>query len=236
MTTLPTLIVPGYRGSGPQHWQSWLQQQLPDCTRIDGIDWQQPVLAHWAGRIRDVLAQTTQPLRIIAHSFGALAAVVAVADRPEQVVQLVLVAPADPDRFDCMGLKPEQGFIDQRFSLHNVVPQRALAVDGLVIASRNDPWLAYDKAARLAASWALSLHDAGHAGHINAESGYGPWPALLDLLQTDSLPVSTLSPGAAASLRKGRGSALAAVRQLTREQLQSPQDHRLWQQKAANSP
>lgn len=235
MTTIPTLIVPGYRGSGAQHWQSWLEQQVPGCIRINGIDWQEPVLAQWAGRVREVLATATQPLRIVAHSFGCLAAVVAVADRPEQVAQLVLVAPADPDRFDCMGLKPDQGFIDERYSLQHVVPQRALAVGGLVIASRNDSWLSHDKAAVLAQHWGLRLHDAGAAGHINAESGYGPWPALLDLLQTEATPAAVVSPGTAASLRKGRGSALAAVRQLTREQLQSPQDRRLWQHKASAS-
>ncbi len=236
MTATPVLIVPGYRGSPPGHWQSWLEQQLPDTARIDGIDWNEPVLAHWAAQVRDALARASQPLRIVAHSFGCLAAVVAVADRPEQVAQLVLVAPADPDRFDCMGLKPEMTFLDERFSLSKAVPQRALGVNGLVIGSRNDPWLSYDKAATLAADWALVLHDAGAAGHINAESGYGAWPALLDLLQTPSAPAPRVSPGTAANLRKGRGSALAAVRQLTREQLQSPQDHRLWQQKTVGAP
>lgn len=222
----PTLIVPGFRGSGPDHWQTWLETRLPNCTRISGINWNQPVLAQWAGRLRDVLAQAPQPLRIVAHSFGCLAAVIAAADRPEQISQLILVAPADAERFDCMGLKPALALTTDRFSLSHVLP-RSLHVRGLLVASRNDPWLTYEKAATLAQHWSLDLHDAGHAGHINAESGYGPWPLLPKLLAARSTTATPAATGP--SLRKGRGSALAAVRQLTREQMQSPQDHRLWQ-------
>ncbi|MES2603865.1 MAG: alpha/beta hydrolase [Pseudomonadota bacterium] len=224
-TAIPTLIVPGFHGSGPDHWQTWLETQLPDCTRIDGINWNEPVLAQWAGRVREALARAPQPLRIVAHSFGCLAAVIAAADRPEQVSQLILVAPADADRFDCMGLKPDLALANGRFSLSHVLP-RSLQVRGLLIASRNDPWLTFEKATALAQDWALDLHDAGYAGHINTESSYGPWPKLLKLLaeRAAATPAAT-----APSLRKGRGSALAAVRQLTREQMQSPQDHRLWQ-------
>jgi len=205
----PLLIVPGFNGSGPDHWQSWLQQQVSTSTRVDGIAWEQPVLAQWAGRVRDVLAKAEQPVWIIAHSFGSLASVVAAADRPEQVAQLILVAPADPARFDCMGLRPENIGFDSRYTLDHALPARRLQVRGLVVASRNDSWLHYDKAAAMAKQWGLALHDAGDAGHSR--------PA-------------TLPAVASANLRKGRGSALAAVRQLTREQMQSPQDHRLWQQ------
>jgi predicted alpha/beta hydrolase family esterase len=167
---------------------------------------------------------------IIAHSFGSLASVVAAADRPEQVAQLILVAPADPARFDCMGLRPENIGFDSRYTLDHALPARRLQVRGLVVASRNDSWLHYDKAAAMAKQWGLALHDAGDAGHINPASGFGPWPELLKLLARRRSRPATLPAVASANLRKGRGSALAAVRQLTREQMQSPQDHRLWQQ------
>lgn len=223
----PLLIVPGFRGSGPDHWQSWLEQQQPRSTRVTGIDWDQPVLAQWAAVVRDVLAKADEPVWIVAHSFGCLASVVAAADRPEQVAQLILVAPADPARFDCMGLKPDHA--NDRFTLERVLPTRKLQVRGLVVASRNDPWLAFDKAALLAKAWGLALHDAGDAGHINSESGHGAWPELLRLLARRRGRKAAAVGGTVE--RRGRGGALAAVRQLTREQMQSPQDHRLWLQR-----
>lgn len=215
-TIPPLLIVPGYKGSGPDHWQTWLEQQVKHATRVDGIDWERPVLAAWAGEVRTALARAAEPVRLFAHSFGCLAAVVAAADRPEQVAELILVAPANPARFDFTGLRPE-GNDAGAWSLSSALPLRALNVNGCVVASRNDPWLSYAQAEALAASWGLVLLDAGDAGHINPESGYGPWPLALELAQRPAR-----LPSVAPALKKGRGSVLAAVRQLTRRQLDRP--------------
>ena len=37
------LIVPGFHGSGEAHWQTWLEQELPNADRVRGIDWESPV-------------------------------------------------------------------------------------------------------------------------------------------------------------------------------------------------
>jgi uncharacterized protein len=218
MSSIPILIVPGFKGSGPAHWQTWLQAQLPRTQRVTGINWDEPILALWAGRVRTELARATQPTRVVAHSFGCLAAVVAVADRPEQVAELILVAPADPDRFDFAGLKAE-GLPYGGFSLAEALPRKSLQVRGTIVASRNDPWLTFEKAQNLANDWALDFEDAGEAGHINAESGYGPWPYLLNFLENSQRTIPTISVPV---LKSGRGSTLAAVRQLTREQMEKP--------------
>ena len=46
----------------------------------------------------------------------------------------------------------------------------------ITIASRNDPFGTYEHADDIAAAWGSLLIDAGMSGHINAESGHGPWP------------------------------------------------------------
>ena len=38
------LIVPGLRGSGPRHWQSWFEKRLPNCKRVMQQDWDKPDL------------------------------------------------------------------------------------------------------------------------------------------------------------------------------------------------
>ena len=35
---------------------------------------------------------------------------------------------------------------------------------------------AYDVAENMAANWGSLFMDAGESGHINGESGHGPWP------------------------------------------------------------
>jgi predicted alpha/beta hydrolase family esterase len=46
----------------------------------------------------------------------------------------------------------------------------------MLIASRNDPFVTYEKAQELALDWGSDIADAGRSGHINTASGHGPWP------------------------------------------------------------
>ncbi|HLT64382.1 MAG TPA: alpha/beta hydrolase [Pseudohongiella sp.] len=219
------LIVPGYNGSGEAHWQSWLEARLPNASRVRRIDWSQPVLSVWAGEVRREIQQARKPIWIVAHSFGCLATAVAVSDRPEKVLGVVLVAPADPQRFHLLGCygdqTPDAASSRDLIPVTRVLPLRPLDVDGVVISSENDPWLSAEGATSLASSWGLRVHSAGRAGHINVESGYGPWPWLLDELnrlqqaRADACDRIVMD----ARLPRGRGSVLAHIRQLTRQQM-----------------
>ncbi len=219
------LIVPGYQGSGEAHWQSWLERQLPQARRVQRIDWSQPVLSVWAGEVRREIQQARQPFWIVAHSFGCLATAVAVSDRPEKVLGVILVAPADPRRFHLLGCygehAPDEYDGNRRIPVLRVLPLRPLPVSGLLISSDNDPWLSTAAAAELSASWGLPQQSLGEAGHINVESGYGPWPWLLDHLNHlhQARASDALEPVMDARMPRGRGSVLAHIRQLTRQQM-----------------
>ena len=224
-TTPHVLIVPGYQGSGEAHWQTWLERQLPNARRLQRIDWSQPVLSVWAGEVRREIQQARQPFWIVAHSFGCLATAVAVSDRPEKVLGVILVAPADPRRFHLLGCygeqAPDEYDASKRIPVLRVLPLRPLPVNGLLISSNNDPWLSAEAAAQLAASWGLPQQSLGDAGHINIESGYGPWPWLRDhLIHLHQARASeAVAPVMDARLPRGRGSVLAHIRQLTRQQM-----------------
>ena len=155
----PTLIVPGLGSSGPDHWQSWWQAQEPGAIRVEQEDWATPDLTQWSARVVDHLALATSPVWIVAHSFGCLAAVVAASQNPDVVAGAFLVAPADP----------------QKFAVESLLPQTSLPFPSLLVASSNDPWLKFMTAAFWAQRWDSRLVLIGAAGHVNAESGYGPW-------------------------------------------------------------
>jgi uncharacterized protein len=221
------LIVPGYRGSDESHWQSWLQDRLNNAQRLSDVDWESPILSVWAGKIRQQLQESDSPQWIVAHSFGCLAASIAVSDIPWKVAGLVFVAPADPSRFNLLGCrKVDQPAVRsaEEQGVWPVLPRQSLAVSGVLIASENDPWLSLDCARQLAGEWDLGLINIGHAGHINTESGYGAWPfltELLDKLVRDAAPAKTDSSSTGKLLmRRGRGSVLAKVRQQTRRQME----------------
>jgi predicted alpha/beta hydrolase family esterase len=44
------------------------------------------------------------------------------------------------------------------------------------VASRNDHHGSYKEIEELGFAWGSHCLDAGEAGHINSESGHGPWP------------------------------------------------------------
>lgn len=214
-----TLIVPGLHGSGPDHWQSWIETQVPDARRVPDIDWERPILARWANAVRDAIDTSPGPVWVVAHSFGCLASVVAVADRPERVAGLMLVAPADPVRFTTAGLRDEASYHPQD-SLAQWIPRDPLPAPSLVVASTNDPWVRLSSAAYWAECWGSQLLDIGAAGHINVDSGHGPWPQGLCLLQALQAACSDLPLGSIDETpvnRRGRQSALARLRHRTRQ-------------------
>lgn len=181
---LRTLIVPGLRGSGPLHWQSLWQEEHPEYERVVQPDWFSSDLDPWAETIARKIDEHSGSVLLVAHSFGCLAAVRAAAWAPERIAGALLVAPADP----------------QKFAAEAVLAQKKLGARWIVVASRNDPWMSFERVHGWATCWASRFVDAGHAGHINADAGYGEWPAGERLLAQLRREASVYSRPAIASL------------------------------------
>ncbi|MCH7336000.1 alpha/beta hydrolase [Acinetobacter sp. NIPH 2699] len=183
-----TVIVPGVGGSEAQHWQSWLQQQLVSSSRVQQKYWDRPVLSEWVAQFVKTVAAVQGSVQIIAHSFGCLTSVAALAEHPElkaKVKNLVLVAPANPARFG------EAGFA--RHSLTDYKQyfyQLSIDVPTTLLISENDPWLGYVDALQLAQAWKLTPINLGQVGHINVAAGFGPFPEILNYM----LPEKKMQP------------------------------------------
>jgi predicted alpha/beta hydrolase family esterase len=171
VSDLDILIVPGLGGSSPDHWQSRWAQKLSTARIVEQEDWDRPNRDAWVGNILRGIDGATRPIALVGHSLGSIAAASAIAETsaPEKIATAFLVAPPDPES---AALPP--GLIDPAFK--EKAPQAALGVNGVIVASRSDAFANYSFAQKLASLWGLDLADAGDAGHINAESGHGPWP------------------------------------------------------------
>lgn len=165
------IIVPGLDNSGPDHWQTWLQAQLPQARRIEQAQWQEPDLPGWMAAIRATL-DLRDPAILVAHSFGCLASIRIIEQHRAAVRAALLVAPADPEKF---------GFEAERFL-------QPLGVRALLVASEDDPWMSLGRARTLAAGLGADFLNLGRAGHINARSGYGVWPGGLKLVEGFTRP------------------------------------------------
>jgi predicted alpha/beta hydrolase family esterase len=156
------LLVPGLHDSGPSHWQSWLQGLYRHSLRVVQRDWGTPDLERWSSRITSTLERAGPgPWIAAAHSFGCLALAHHLATQAESPLRgVLLVAPADPDRF---GLAAQ-------------LPQQRLPVPSLLVGSQSDPWMSISQAHRWAQRWGSHWQNLGDAGHINTEAGFGPLP------------------------------------------------------------
>jgi hypothetical protein len=163
-----TLIVPGLHGSGPDHWQSWFEGQIAGSVRVSQSDWSRPDLPRWSARLAREVDRANDPVFIVAHSFGCLAAVDVAGDRSERIAGLMLVAPADP----------------ARFGLQHEISNAVLGVHSILVASTNDDWMSIEGARVWADAWGSQLINAGAVGHINVSSGFGPWPRGVEIFQS----------------------------------------------------
>ena len=161
------VIVAGLGGSGPDHWQRRWQAKLPNAHFVEQADWNNPRRDAWVLRILERIEICERPVVAVAHSLGALALVDAMVQEAPALAGAFLVAPPDPAAIEAIPA------IDPDFAR---IPRQGLAFPALMVASRNDPYATFAESEALAARWGATLLDAGEAGHINVESGHGPWP------------------------------------------------------------
>ncbi len=177
-----TLIVPGLDGSPDPHWQHWWAANDPDAELVEQDDWRTPAPSAWEGRVACAVIRRPGAI-LVAHSLGCLVVARLLRNWPQlRIGGALLVAPADPSRND-------------RLSAFELVPPGPLGAPVTVVASRNDPCIDFGRAAAWARSWRADFVDLGFAGHVNVESGFGPWPEGLDLrdaLQARSAPRAPL--------------------------------------------
>jgi uncharacterized protein len=172
------LIIPGLGDSGPQHWQTLWEASHPEYRRVQQRDWTHPRRQDWTQNIDAAISSAERPVVLVAHSMGCIAAVhwsASAGTGNRRVAAALLVAPPDVEA-ETIPAGPT-GFAP---CLLSRLPFKSLA-----IASTNDPFATLERANAFAAAWGSELVILESAGHINAASGYGPWPEgekLLDQL------------------------------------------------------
>lgn len=186
------LIVPGWTGSGPDHWQSRWEAKLPNAARVKQRDWDAPDPEEWAASLVDAVERTKRPAVLVAHSCGVLTvARAAPALPPGRVAGAFLVATPDPE--DALKAPSEVlGFAP--------TPRERLPFPSLLVASHDDPYCDFAVARELAQAWGARFVDAGSAGHLNTASGHGPWP---EGLMTFAGFLNRLTPANGAAAKPG---------------------------------
>lgn len=129
-------------------------------------------------RIIEAAAKSGErPLVLVAHSLGVAAAVFAATEAPAGLFAgAFFVAPADVDNAAGSAGDGRTRHSTWRAAVLRRCRRVALPFPSMVIASANDPYCSLERARDMAQSWGSELVEAGDAGHINVNSGHGPWP------------------------------------------------------------
>jgi predicted alpha/beta hydrolase family esterase len=174
------IIVPGWRDSGPGHWQSLWAERLKGAVRVQQDDWITPSRQAWVTTLAHTILAQQGPVIIVAHSLGCMATVHLPPEAAAAIEGALLVAPADPERRAIL-------------SDFAPVPYQKLPYRSVLVASSNDPYCPVRLAGAYARAWGSEFVRIQDGGHINIESGHGEWPlgvALLQSLAADA-PVAT---------------------------------------------
>jgi serine hydrolase len=170
------LIIPGWSGSEEDHWQSRWERSLTTARRVVQEEWYEPDLGAWTARIKSLVQEAQRPVVLVAHSLGVIAAVhAAPLLTDENVAGAFLVAPADVDNADKW---PVTRGYDPCKSIRGFAPTPTarLPFPAMLVASANDPYCTLERAKELAEAWGATLVESGDCGHLNVDSGHGPWP------------------------------------------------------------
>ena len=165
------IIVPGWRDSGPGHWQSLWADRLPNAVRVVQDDWISPTRRAWVAALERTILAAPGPVVVAAHSLGCIATTHVSPEVAQRIQGALLVAPADPER---------------RAVLNDFapVPYARLPYRSVLVASSNDPFCPIRLAGAYARAWGSEFVRLQEAGHINVESGHGEWPLGLALLHS----------------------------------------------------
>jgi uncharacterized protein len=161
------LILHGYLGSGPDHWQTWLAGRLrdagetvayPDLPAPDA-----PALPAWRAALDAALDALPDRPTVLAHSLACILWLHARAG--DRAGRVLLVAPPSP----AGAPEPIRPFFPVELDGAAVGAAR-------LVCSPDDPYCPEGAAAVYAAPLGIPADVLPGAGHINPDAGFGPWP------------------------------------------------------------
>jgi uncharacterized protein len=167
-------IIPGLGNSGPEHWQTFFEKSSDNFQRINQQEWDAPACNDWVTTIDNAISgYDPATVILIGHSLGCTTIAHWAAQSNKIIKGALLVSPSDIETpvytFPATGFDP--------------IPKTKINFPTIVVASTDDPWVSIERAKYFADQWGSKFVNIGNAGHINAESGHGPWHRGLEILQ-----------------------------------------------------
>jgi uncharacterized protein len=170
---VPFLLIHGWHGSGPEHWQRWLGARLRDeghevaCPDLPDPD--EPQLGAWLEALLHELGGR-RDWTVVCHSLGCVLWLHHAAARPAPVHRVLLNAPPS-------ALAEVPSFFPAPLDADALA---TAAGTTRLVCSDDDPYCPEGADALYGRPLGLPVDLLPGRGHLNADSGLGPWPAMLE--------------------------------------------------------
>lgn len=161
------LMIPGPGNGDADHWLARWQAKLSTARLIQDDHWDRESTSDLTGTTLAAIEASERPVVLVAHSTGVVSAIHAAPLAQKKIAGAFLVSPPQLEG---------NGKIARKLRRFGAYPREPLPFPSIVVASRNDPHGSHEHAGDLANAWGSLFVDAGESGHIDGNSGHGPWP------------------------------------------------------------
>jgi predicted alpha/beta hydrolase family esterase len=180
MDSAKVLIVPGLRDHVPEHWQTLLEQRLPNAVSVPRMESDKLSCAAWVAKLDESLARLGEPPILVAHSAGVMIVAHWAQKHDRPIRGALLATPPDfesplPEGYPTPQTLRQNGWLP--------IPRARLPFPSIVAASTNDPLGRIEQIAALASAWGSRFVDLGDVGHLNPASGHGEWPQAQEFIR-----------------------------------------------------
>jgi len=170
-----TLILHGWGGSDAPHWQAELASEIAknygtvSFPLLDNCHF--PSKNRWIRQVKQLLEEF-KPDTVVCHSLANTLWFWLCQEDIEEVERLFMVSPPS--------LSTTETTIKTFFPCE--IPQNCFAKQIELMVSDNDPWIKLEEAEKMAKEIGANYTIIKNAAHINADSGYGKWKFLEQLV------------------------------------------------------
>jgi serine hydrolase len=171
------VILHGWQGSEPEHWQSWLAGRLAAGHEVRYPDLPgaaSPVLTDWLAALEAVLAGLPDGgFDLVCHSLAGLLWLHRTVAGPATPLpaRVLLVAPPSPRR----PIPEAASFYPPPLDVEAV---RSASGGTILVCSDDDPYCPEGAALAYGRPLKIPVTVLPGSGHLNVEAGFGPWPAV----------------------------------------------------------
>jgi predicted alpha/beta hydrolase family esterase len=162
----------------PEHWEHWLFDELN--ARGAEVDYPQlpdpdtPDLETWLGLLDGLVTRGERPVTLLAHSLAASLWLTRLArgDSPGLVTRLALAAIPAPAVL--------RSTVVESFTGHPARIAVLPGVEQIVFEGENDPYAPGGVGAAYEIDPSIPVEVIANGGHLIPDSGFGPWPRILE--------------------------------------------------------